>query len=60
MTEDEFMNKVEEVTERMLKLIDARDKQIKFLLQYLGGIVLPTQMNAIVERLEKIKNESNS
>lgn len=60
MTEDEVFDKLQNTTDKMFNLIKIKDEQIKFLLHYVGGIVMPTQMNAIIERLEKIENESDS
>ena len=34
-----------------------KDEQIKYLLQQLGGYVMPTQMNAIVDKLDKIAKD---
>ena len=50
------MTELEEQALRRKILV--QNKQIKYLLHYVGGIVLPTQMNAIVERLEKIENDT--
>ena len=60
MTEDEVFDKLQNTTDKMFRLIEVKDKQVKYLLHYLGRIVMPSQMNAIVERLEKIENESDS
>ncbi len=40
--------------------LKVQDEQIKFLLHQLSGCLMPTQWNAILKRLEEIKNESNS
>lgn len=40
--------------------LKVQDEQIKFLLHQLSGCLMPTQWNAIIKRLEEIKNESNS
>ena len=40
--------------------LKVQDEQIKFLLHQLSGYLMPTQWNAILKRLEEIKNESNS
>ena len=40
--------------------LKVQDEQIKFLLHQLSGCLMPTQWNAIIKRLEDIKNESNS
>jgi hypothetical protein len=37
---------------------DYKDKQILYLLHHLSGCVMPTQWNAILKKLEEIKNES--
>lgn len=34
-----------------------KDEQIKYLLHQLGGYVMPTQMNAIVDKLDKIAKD---
>lgn len=40
--------------------LKVQEEQIKFLLHQLSGCLMPTQWNAIIKRLEEIKNESNS
>jgi hypothetical protein len=40
--------------------LKVQEEQIKFLLHQLSGCLMPTQWNAIIKRLEDIKNESNS
>ena len=40
--------------------LKVQDEQIKFLLHQLSGCLMPTQWNAILKRLEEIKDESNS
>ena len=40
--------------------LKVQDEQIKFLLHQLSGCLMPTQWNAILKRLEDIKDESNS
>ena len=40
--------------------LKVQDEQIKFLLHQLSGCLMPTQWNAVIKRLEEIKNESNS
>ena len=40
--------------------LKVQEEQIKFLLHQLSGCLMPTQWNAILKRLEEIKNESNS
>ena len=40
--------------------LKVQDEQIKFLLHQLSGCLMPTQWNAILKRLEEIKNESNN
>lgn len=40
--------------------VKVQEEQIKFLLHQLSGCLMPTQWNAILKRLEEIKNESNS
>ena len=39
--------------------IKVQEEQIKFLLHQLSGCLMPTQWNAIIKKLEEIKNESN-
>ena len=36
---------------------EAKDHQVKYLLFQLGGYVMPTQMNAIVDKLKEIEEE---
>lgn len=40
--------------------LKVQDEQIKFLLHQLSGCLMPTQWNAVLKKLEEIKNESNS
>ena len=40
--------------------LKVQEEQIKFLLHQLSGCLMPTQWNAVIKRLEEIKNESNS
>ena len=40
--------------------LKVQEEQIKFLLHQLSGCLMPTQWNAVLKRLEEIKNESNS
>jgi hypothetical protein len=40
--------------------VKVQEEQIKFLLHQLSGCLMPTQWNAILKKLEEIKNESNS
>ena len=35
----------------------AKDRQIKYLLMQLGGYVMPTQMNGIIDKLKEIEEE---
>ena len=39
--------------------VKVQEEQIKFLLHQLSGCLMPTQWNAILKKLEEIKNESN-
>ena len=40
--------------------LKVQEEQIKFLLHQLSGCLMPTQWNAVLKKLEEIKNESNS
>ena len=41
----------------LVKLIEIKENQVKYLLFQLGGYVMPTQMNAIVDKLKEIEEE---
>lgn len=57
MTEDQLIQKMEDVANRYERLLKIKEKQIKHLLNYVSGIVLPVQMNSIASRLEQIAHE---
>jgi hypothetical protein len=57
MTEDQLIQKMEDIANRYERLLKIKEKQINYLLSYVGGIVLPVQMNSIASRLEQITHE---
>lgn len=66
MTEEELLKKLQNingyedklaVANGLFDLIVIKEKQIKYLLFQLGGYVMPTQMNAIIDKLKEIEEE---
>jgi hypothetical protein len=54
---DEFMDKTKAIVDRYERLIRIQTKQRDYLLAYISRLVLPVQLNAIIERLENIEND---
>lgn len=57
MTEDEIIEKMTEIATRYERVIAKQTKQRDYLLAYVARLVLPTQLNAILEKLKEIENE---
>jgi hypothetical protein len=57
MTEDEIIEKMTEIATRYERVIVKQAKQRDYLLAYVARLVLPTQLNAILEKLKEIENE---
>jgi len=57
MTEDQIIEKMTEIASRYEKMIKIQSKQRDYLLAYVARLVLPTQLNAILEKLKEIENE---
>jgi hypothetical protein len=66
MTEQELLKKLQQVNgyedklaiaNGLFNIVAIKEKQIKYLLMQLGGYVMPTQMNAIIDKLKEIEEE---
>jgi hypothetical protein len=60
MTEEEQVDAAVLIMQRFRELTlgnIAKDRQVKYLLFQLGGYVMPTQMNAIIDKLKEIEEE---
>lgn len=57
MTEDQIIEKMTEIATRYERVIAKQAKQRDYLLAYVARLVLPTQLNAILEKLKEIENE---
>lgn len=54
---DEFMDRTKAVVDGYERLVRIQTKQRDYLLAYVSRLVLPVQLNAIIERLENIEND---
>ena len=57
MTEDELIQKMDDIVNRYQRLVKIQTKQRDYLLHYVSRLVLPVQLNAIMKRLEEIIDE---
>lgn len=55
---DEFMDRTKAVVDGYERLVRIQTKQRDYLLAYVSRLVLPVQLNAIIERLENIENDA--
>jgi len=55
---DEFMNRTQAIVDGYERLVRIQTKQRDYLLAYVSRLVLPVQLNAIIERLENIENDT--
>ena len=57
MTEDELIQKMDDIVNRYERLVKIQTKQRDYLLHYVSRLVLPVQLNAITKRLEEMIDE---
>lgn len=57
MKEEELIKKIEDIVARYERLVKIQTKQRDYLLHYVSRLVLPVQLNAIMEKLEEMANE---
>lgn len=55
---DEFINRTQAVVDGYERLVRIQTKQRDYLLAYVSRLVLPVQLNAIIEKLENIENDT--
>ena len=55
---DEFMDRTKAVVDGYERLVRIQTKQRDYLLAYVSRLVLPVQLNAIIEKLENIENDT--
>lgn len=70
MIGDKFMDFIENAIQKLFetiedrnkiikeqnKIIEARNKQVRYLVGYVAGLIMPTQLNALAEKLKEMEN----
>lgn len=57
MTEDELIQKMENIIKRYERVLEKRTKQRNYLINYIAKLVLPVQLNALIKKMEEIADE---